>query len=103
MSPGLRRACLGGLGLALVAGLALYLAIWIFVGRDARERLERPPQRPADAALVLGNRAYRDGRPNPCLTGRVDAALALARARTVRPLLLLSGGATGRTAASRPT
>jgi uncharacterized SAM-binding protein YcdF (DUF218 family) len=42
-------------------------------------------------ALVLGNRAYRDGRLNPCLTGRVDAAIALARAGLVRQLLF-SGG-----------
>ena len=40
--------------------------------------LDHPPQRTADVALILGNRAYRDGKPNPCLTGRVDAGLALA-------------------------
>ncbi|WP_232324503.1 YdcF family protein, partial [Variovorax sp. WDL1] len=43
------------------------------------------------AAMVLGNRAYRDGRPNPCLTGRVDTAVSLARAGLVRQLLF-SGG-----------
>ncbi|OUM02386.1 hypothetical protein A8M77_11825 [Variovorax sp. JS1663] len=71
----------------LVGYLVIYAVIW----REARARLAHPPAQPADVALVLGNRAYRDGRPNPCLTGRVDAAIALARAGVVRQLLF-SGG-----------
>lgn len=71
--------------------LALYLAIHAMVWRDALSRLDHPPQREAEAALVLGNRAFRDGRPNPCLTGRVDEGIALARAGKVQQLLL-SGG-----------
>ncbi len=87
MSPRLRRLVLAGV-LVLVAG---YAAIHAMVWHDALQRLAQPPPQPADAALVLGNRAYRDGKPNPCLTGRVDEGLALGRAGLVR-LLVLSGG-----------
>ncbi|RYY77794.1 MAG: YdcF family protein [Comamonadaceae bacterium] len=61
--------------------------VWL----HATERLAHPPTQPAEVALVLGNRAWLRGKPNPCLTGRVDTALALARAGTVQRLLL-SGG-----------
>jgi uncharacterized SAM-binding protein YcdF (DUF218 family) len=71
--------------------LAAYAAIHLMIWRHALARLGAPPQRAADAALVLGNRAYKDGRPNPCLTGRVDAGIALAKAGTVRQLVF-SGG-----------
>ncbi|MDM0017706.1 YdcF family protein [Variovorax saccharolyticus] len=87
MNRHLRRGAWGALAI-LVAG---YAAIHLMVWRNALARLAEPPQRPADAALILGNRAYKDGRPNPCLTGRVDAGLALAQAGTVRQLVF-SGG-----------
>lgn len=70
--------------MAVYAWLAL--AIW----QRAEHWLAAAP-RPADAVLVLGNRAYRNGAPNPCLTGRVDKAVALARAGLV-PRLVMSGG-----------
>jgi uncharacterized SAM-binding protein YcdF (DUF218 family) len=76
---------------ALAAGCLVYAGIHAMIWRDALERLAHPPARPADAALILGNRAYRDGRPNPCLTGRVDAGIALARAGLVGQVVL-SGG-----------
>ena len=76
---------------AAAAGVAVYGAIWLTVWRTAAERLAHPPQQPADAVLVLGNRAYLHGKPNPCLTGRVDTAVALARAGLV-PQLVMSGG-----------
>lgn len=76
---------------AVLAGAAVYAAIWLMVWRAATERLAHPPQQAADAALVLGNRAYLNGKPNPCLTGRVDAALALAQAG-LAPRLVFSGG-----------
>jgi uncharacterized SAM-binding protein YcdF (DUF218 family) len=84
------------LALSALAALPVagYVAIHAMVWRDARARLAHPPQRSADVALVLGNRAYRDGKPNPCLTGRVDAGIALARAGLVHQLLL-SGGRDG--------
>ena len=83
----LRRALPGALLVLLLGYVAIHGPIW----RLARARLAQPPAQAADVALVLGNRAYRDGRPNPCLTGRVDAAVALARAGLVRQLVF-SGG-----------
>ncbi|RYY77600.1 MAG: YdcF family protein [Comamonadaceae bacterium] len=68
-----------------------YLAVWAMVWQHAAERLAHPPTQPAEVALVLGNRAWLRGKPNPCLTGRVDAGVALAQAGTVRRLLM-SGG-----------
>lgn len=81
-----------GIAALLLAALAFVcVAIGITVWRDALDRLAHPPERTADAALVLGNRAYLRGKPNPCLTGRVDAALALASAGRVQRLVF-SGG-----------
>ena len=82
------RLALLALTAVLLAG---YGAIAAVIWQHARERLGQPPQRSADAALVLGNRAYLRGAPNPCLTGRGDAAVALARAGRV-PRLVMSGG-----------
>jgi uncharacterized SAM-binding protein YcdF (DUF218 family) len=78
---------LGALGVLLLGYLGIAAMVW----RHARWALDHPPQRTADAALILGNRAYRDGKPNPCLTGRVDAGLALAAQGRVQRLAL-SGG-----------
>lgn len=75
----------------LGVGAVVYAAAWTVVWQGAREALANPPQRAADAALVLGNRAYLRGKPNPCLTGRVDEGVALARAGLARELLF-SGG-----------
>lgn len=80
----------GLIGLAL--GLAVLLtALALYVWRHAQERLAQPQLHAADAALVLGNRAYLNGRPNPCLTNRVDRGLELWRQGQVR-LITLSGG-----------
>ncbi|RZL96293.1 MAG: YdcF family protein [Variovorax sp.] len=68
-----------------------YAAIATMIWLRAQERLAHPPERAADAALILGNRAYRDGRPNPCLTGRVDAGIELAKAGRVRQLVVTGG------------
>lgn len=82
----LRRAgWLGGLALLGTAGLGLQ-AWW-----HGQRALRSPAPAPADVALVLGNRAWIQGAPNPCLLARVDAALALSRAGKA-PLLLMSGG-----------
>lgn len=78
----------------LVFGLALFLAaLALYVWRHAQERLAQPQSQlhAADAALILGNRAYLGGRPNPCLTNRVDRGVQLWRAGLVR-LLTVSGG-----------
>lgn len=84
-------AALRLLVLGIVAALVAYGAIAATIWQRAAALLAAPPPQPADAALVLGNRAYRDGAPNPCLTGRVDAAVALAQAGRV-PRLVMSGG-----------
>jgi uncharacterized SAM-binding protein YcdF (DUF218 family) len=75
----------------VLAVAVVYAAIGAFLWWHAEELLAHPPQRPADAALVLGSRAYLDGKPHPCLTGRVDVALAMAKAGLVRQLAF-SGG-----------
>ena len=85
------RAVRPVLGAVLLAGVLAYLAIAGVIWRHAAAALARPPQQPADAALILGNRAYLRGKPNPCLTGRVDAGIALASAGRVKQLVL-SGG-----------
>ncbi|WP_234193007.1 YdcF family protein [Pseudacidovorax sp. NFM-22] len=80
------------MGLVLaVLGLVAGMAIHIVVTRHGAHVLANPPSRDADAALVLGNRAFIDGAPNPCLASRVDAAVALAQAGRVKRLVM-SGG-----------
>jgi uncharacterized SAM-binding protein YcdF (DUF218 family) len=83
----IKRTVLGALGILLLGYLAIAITIWL----HALDLLGHPPQRAADAALILGNRAYRDGKPNPCLTGRVDTGISLAKEGGVRQLVL-SGG-----------
>jgi len=80
-----------GLGWLLFGAAVLLAALAGHVWRHAQERLAHSQFKAADAALVLGNRAYLNGRPNPCLTNRVDRGLALWRAGQVR-LLAMSGG-----------
>jgi uncharacterized SAM-binding protein YcdF (DUF218 family) len=81
------RVAFGALGVLLLGYAAIAITIWL----HALDLLGHPPQRAADVALILGNRAYRDGKPNPCLTGRVDTGIALAKDGLVRQLVL-SGG-----------
>lgn len=85
-----RRWARAGLAVVLL-GLVAGAAIHTMVTRHGAHAVANPPTRDADAALVLGNRAWLDGAPNPCLAARVDAAVALARAGRV-PLLVMSGG-----------
>ncbi|MDM0038420.1 YdcF family protein [Variovorax sp. J22G21] len=85
------RSWLRPLLAAFVVLLLGYAAIWATVWQHARAQLAQPPTRTAEVALVLGNRAWLRGKPNPCLTGRVDTAVALAQAGTVQRLLM-SGG-----------
>ncbi len=88
---GLRRRLQVLLAGVLLAGVLAYAAIGAFVWWQAEERLANPPQRAADAALVLGSRAYLDGKPHPCLSGRVDTAVALAKAGVVKQLAFTGG------------
>ena len=74
-----------------LAGTLVYLSILITIGSYAKQLINNPPSQQADAALILGNRAYLHGKPNPCLTGRVDEGLLLAQQGLVS-ILLMSGG-----------
>ncbi|GHA71997.1 hypothetical protein GCM10009007_11170 [Formosimonas limnophila] len=76
------------LGLAVVL---LYVGLWLTIMVHSYQALAQPPMNKADAALVLGNRAYLNGAPNPCLTGRVDAAVQLGSSGQVTQLVM-SGG-----------
>ena len=54
-------------------------------------RLDADTVRPADAAVVLSTRAYEEGRLNPCLVARVEAAVELYRASKVKKLVMTGG------------
>jgi uncharacterized SAM-binding protein YcdF (DUF218 family) len=74
------------------AALALaYLTLFIIVGNHAKHLLAHPPTQKADVGLVLGNRAYINGAPNPCLTGRVDEGVALAQQGLLTTLVMTGG------------
>lgn len=83
----LRRSLL----LSVFAGVIIYLSLYITIGNFAKHLIKNPPKQIADTALILGNRAYINGSPNPCLTGRVDEGLALAQQDLVS-MLVMSGG-----------
>jgi len=76
---------------SIFAGALIYLSIFITIGNYAKQLIKNPPVQKSDAALILGNRAYLNGRPNPCLTGRVDEGLTLAQQNLVS-MLVMSGG-----------
>ena len=75
----------------IICGMLLYISLFSIVGVHAYNLLKHPPTQRADAALILGNRAYLNNAPNPCLTGRVDAGVALAQQGLVSQLVM-SGG-----------
>lgn len=81
--------CMFSTGLFL--GIVTYLTLYALIAIRAYTLLKQPLNHPADVAVVLGNRAYWNGAPNPCLTGRVDQALVLAQSGDVRRVLF-SGG-----------
>lgn len=85
--PAVLRAAALFAALAL-AGIACFGAQAWWHGRQS---LRAPPPAAADAVLVLGNRAWIGGAPNPCLVARVEAGVAIARAG-LAPRLLMSGG-----------
>ncbi|RYF82543.1 MAG: YdcF family protein [Comamonadaceae bacterium] len=80
-----RLALMGALFTLGIAALGLQ-AWW-----HGHQLLRASPPAAADVALVLGNRAWIDGAPNPCLRSRVNAGVALAREGRVAQLLM-SGG-----------
>ena len=75
----------------ILLGLAIYLTLYAIIAKHAYQALANPPTAKADAALVLGNRAYLNGAPNPCLTGRVDEGVRLAKLGLVQTLVMTGG------------
>lgn len=71
--------------------LAVYLVLFAVVGLHAQQLLRHPTTEKSDAALILGNRTYLHGAPNPCLTGRVDKGLLLADQGLVSTLAMTGG------------
>lgn len=81
---------------ALVFILVLFLTVallplWIMWRDFWVSRLDADTVRPADAAVVLSTRAYEEGRLNPCLVARVEAAVELYRAGKVKKLVMTGG------------
>ncbi|MGB4812538.1 MAG: YdcF family protein [Methylophilaceae bacterium] len=75
----------------ILFGVTSYAILYSIVAINAYHLLANPPIEKADAALVLGNRSYLNGAPNPCLTGRVDEGVLLAKQGHVSTLVM-SGG-----------
>lgn len=69
----------------------VYLTLFAVVGLYAQQQLSQPPTEKSDAALILGNRTYLHGAPNPCLNGRVDKGLMLANQGVVSTLAMTGG------------
>lgn len=70
---------------------AALLPLWIMWRDFWVSRLDADTVRPADAAVVLSTRAYEEGRLNPCLVARVEAAVELYRAGKVKKLVMTGG------------
>lgn len=70
---------------------AALLPLWIMWRDFQVSRLDADTVRPADAAVVLSTRSYEEGRLNPCLVARVEAAVELYRAGKVKKLVMTGG------------
>ncbi len=70
---------------------AALLPLWIMWRDFQVSQLDADTVRPADAAVVLSTRAYEEGRLNPCLVARVEAAVELYRAGKVKKLVMTGG------------
>lgn len=75
----------------IVVFVSTYLILFGIVGIHARNLLTHPDITKYDAALIMGNRTYLHGAPNPCLTGRVDKGLMLAEQGIVTALAMTGG------------
>jgi len=73
--------------LLFALSLTVYLALLLLLGRDA----ERDTAVKSDAILVLGSRAYVNGRINICLESRVAQGVRLLE-RGYGKVLIVSGG-----------
>ncbi len=75
----------------IITFIITYLVLFAIVGIHADKLLAHPTIAKSDAALILGNRTYLHGVPNPCLTGRVDKGLMLAQQGIVSTLAMTGG------------
>jgi len=73
-------------GTAAAAAAAMLLGCAVIAWAGCQDDL-----RPADAAVILGNRVYPGERPSPALAARLDEGLAVWRAHRVKALIV-SGG-----------
>ncbi|MDM0045233.1 YdcF family protein [Variovorax dokdonensis] len=88
----LRRRPRWRLALVLLAAPVLVVAaLMVMLWHQQAQADVRQPERGAQYALVLGNRAYVDGQVNPCLSSRVERGVELARQGLVSGMLM-SGG-----------
>lgn len=76
---------------SLALGITIYGVLYGIVAVNAYQFLANPPTQKADAALILGNRTFLNGEPNPCLTGRVDEGVRLANQGLVKTLAMTGG------------
>ncbi len=75
----------------MLIGFSIYGILYSIVAIHAYRFLDNPPTQKADAALILGNRTFLNGEPNPCLTGRVDKGVQLAQQGLVSTLAMTGG------------
>lgn len=75
----LRRVVMCGLLLGVLVYLGIYAMVavqaYAFIAQPLPEAQKTSPP----VVLVLGNRAFLNGKPNPCLIGRVDKGLEVLR------------------------
>lgn len=76
---------------AVLAVIWLVLLMWVHVSALSFRYITLDEIQPADAALVLGNSVYKNGKPNPCLRSRVAAGAELYHKGKVTKLVV-SGG-----------
>ncbi len=80
---------------SLLLAVAVYLGVYATIAVQAYAFIAQPlpdaQKTRQPTVLVLGNRAMLNGKPNPCLTGRVDKGLAVLRVLK-GSTLLVSGG-----------
>lgn len=76
---------------AVLAVIWLVLLMWVHVSALSFRYITLDEIQPADAALVLGNSVYKNGKPNPCLRSRVAAGAELYHQGKVTKLVV-SGG-----------
>jgi uncharacterized SAM-binding protein YcdF (DUF218 family) len=75
----------------IIAFASIYLILFTIISLHAKKLLKNPVTIKSDAALILGNRTFLHGAPNPCLTGRVDKGLMLAEQGIVATLAMTGG------------